>query len=151
MDIRQLQLRQAQRLIFLGMLLFLFGLGIGLLIPALANPRMGLSSHIEGVLNGMLLVMFGLIWTRVRLSARWLKASFWLAVYGTFANCFGILVAAVFDAGAMLNVAAEGREGPAFAEAVVTASLMTLTVAMLVVSVAVLIGLRKGMRESATV
>jgi hydroxylaminobenzene mutase len=139
--------RQSDWLIFLGILLFLFGLIVGLIVPLLANPRMALSSHLEGVLNGMLLVIFGLIWNRIKLSARWLKISFWLAVYGTFANWFGILVAAVFNAGKMLTVAAEGQEGSPFAEAVVNFSLVSLTVAMLAVSVLVLIGLARSMKQ----
>lgn len=136
--------RQAERLIFLGVLLFLLGLIVGLVVPVLANPRMGLSSHIEGVMNGMLLIIFGLIWNRVKLSDKWLKITFWLAIYGTFANWFGILIAAIFNAGKMLTVAAKGQEGHPVAEAVVKFSLVSLTLAMLFVSVAVLIGLAAG-------
>ena len=110
---------------------------------------MGLSSHIEGVLNGMFLVLLGLIWNKVALSPRWLKATYWLAVYGTFANFGGILVAAVFNAGAMLGVAAQGQKGPAAAEAVVTFSLLSLTVAMLIVCLAVMTGLRRHFRTEA--
>jgi len=136
--------RQAERLIFLGVLLFLLGLIVGLVVPVLANPLMGLSSHIEGVMNGMLLIIFGLIWNRVKLSDKWLKITFWLAIYGTFANWFGILIAAIFNAGKMLTVAAKGQEGHPVAETIVTFSLLSLTVAMIFVSVAVLIGLAAG-------
>lgn len=135
---------QAEKLIFLGVLLFFLGLIVGLIVPFFANPRMGLSSHIEGVLNGMLLVLFGLIWNRVKLPPVWLKITFWLTIYGTFANWLGILVAAIFNAGKMLSVAANGQEGHPVAEAVVTFSLLSLTVAMIFVSVAVLIGLAAG-------
>jgi (hydroxyamino)benzene mutase len=139
--------RQADQLIFFGVLLFLLGLIVGLMVPVLANPRMGLSSHIEGVMNGMLLIIFGLIWNRVKLSDKWLKITFWLVIYGTFANWFGILIAAIFNAGKMLTVAAKGQEGHPVAEAVVTFSLVTLTLAMIFVSVAILIGLAKGARS----
>ncbi len=114
------------------------------MVPVLANPRMGLSSHIEGVMNGMLLIIFGLIWNRVKLSEKWLKITFWLVIYGTFANWFGILIAAIFNAGKMLTVAAKGQEGHPVAEAIVTFSLVSLTLAMLFVSVAILIGLHKN-------
>lgn len=135
---------QSRNLIFLGVLLFLFGLIVGLIVPALANPRMGVSSHIEGVMNGMFLVILGLIWTRLKLSNRWLKISFWLSIYGTFMNFFGILVAAIFNAGEMLNIAAQGRRGPDFAESFVTFSLISLSLAMIIVSVVILIGLKRG-------
>lgn len=124
--------------------MFFLGLLVGLVTPILANPRMGLSSHIEGVLNGMLLIIIGLIWNRVKLSFKWLKVTFWMAIYGTFANWFGILVAAVFNAGKMLTIAAKGREGHPIAEGVVTFSLVSLTLAMLFVSVAILIGLARN-------
>jgi (hydroxyamino)benzene mutase len=138
--------KQAGQLIFLGVLLFLLGLIVGLVVPVLANPRMGLSSHLEGVMNGMLLIIFGLIWNRLKLSVKWLKITFWMAIYGTFANWFGILIAAFFNAGKMLTVAAKGQEGHPVAEAVVNFCLVTLTLAMLFVSVVVLIGLVRGNR-----
>lgn len=144
MEIPTLQKHQADQLIFLGILLFLLGLLVGLVVPVLANPRMGVSSHLEGVMNGMFLVILGLIWHKLALSVRWLKITFWLAIYGTFINWFGILVAAVFDAGEMLGVAAEGQKGPPVAEGIVTFSLISLTLAMLVISIVVLIGLKRG-------
>ena len=52
---------QSDRLLFLGMLLFLIGLVFALFIPMMANPRMGLSAHLEGVLNGLFLLILGLI------------------------------------------------------------------------------------------
>ena len=107
---------------------------------------MGLSSHIEGVLNGMFLIILGLIWNKVDLSNKWLKTTFWLAIYGTFANCFGILIAAIFNAGKMLGIAANGQEGTPVVEGIVNFSLLSLSVAMLAVSVAILIGLRRNMK-----
>jgi len=139
---------QSDQLVFLGVLLFFLGLITGLFVPAFPNPRMGLSSHIEGVLNGMLLIIIGLIWHKVDLSRRWLKITFWLSVYGTFANWFGILVAAVFNAGKMLTVAANGQAGPPLAEAVVVFCLISLTIAMLVIGVTILIGLFRNMRNA---
>ena len=136
--------KQAGNLLFLGFLLFLLGLITGLIVPALANPRLAVSSHIEGVLNGIFLIVLGLVWHKLALSGRALKITFWLALYGTFANWFGILVAAVFNAGKMLGIAAGGQEGPPLAEAVVAFFLITLSIAMVIISVLVLVGLKKG-------
>ena len=140
---------QSNKLIFLGVLLFLFGLIIGLLVPIFENPRMGVSSHIEGVLNGMLLVILGLIWYKINLSNRWLKITFWLAVYGTFANFIGILIAAIFNGGKMLGIMANGQEGSPFVEGIVGFSLISLSIAMIIVSVATLVGLRRNMKSKA--
>jgi hydroxylaminobenzene mutase len=146
MDIKR---TQSERLIYLGVWLFLLGLIVGLLVPVFANPRMGVSSHLEGVLNGMFLIMLGLIWSRLELSEKWLRLTFWLSIYGTFVNWGGILIAAIFDAGKMLGIAAEGQEGPPLAEGIVTFSLITLSLAMLIVSITILVGLKRGMNRSA--
>lgn len=147
MENSSLQQKHSDNLIFSGVLLFLLGLIVGLLVPLFANPRMGLSSHLEGVLNGIFLIVLGLIWNKLALSNRWLNLSYWLALYGTFMNWLGILVAAVFNAGKMLNIAANGKEGSPIAEGFVAFSLLSLTMAMLVICVTVLIGLRRGRKH----
>lgn len=141
MENSRLMKYQSNKLIFLGVILFFFGLIVGLLVPIFANPRMGVSSHIEGVLNGIFLIVLGLIWHKVELSERLLKITFWLAVYGTFVNWFGILIAAIFNAGAMLGIVAKGREGTPIAEGIVTFSLISLSIAMVIVCILLLIGL----------
>jgi hydroxylaminobenzene mutase len=55
------------------MFLFLLGLLTGLVEQNLANQRMGLAAHLEGVMNGTFLLALGAIWTRVRLSRRWYR------------------------------------------------------------------------------
>ncbi len=138
---------QSDKLIFLGVILFFFGLIVGLLVPIFANPRMGVSSHIEGVLNGIFLIVLGLIWHKVELSARLLKITFWLAVYGTFVNWFGILIAAIFNAGAMLGIVANGQKGTPIAEGIVTFSLVSLSIAMVITCILLLIGLNRNLKK----
>ena len=145
MEKSTLKEKQSNQLIFLGILLFFLGLIVGLIVPVFANPRMGVSSHLEGVMNGMFLVIIGLIWTKIELSTKWLKITFYLALYGTFINWFGILIAAIFDAGEMLGIVGEGSKGPPIAEAIVTFCLISLSLAMLIICVTILIGLRRAM------
>ncbi|MEZ5082244.1 MAG: hypothetical protein R2750_02140 [Bacteroidales bacterium] len=143
MENSALKINQANRLIYSGVLLFFLGLIVGLVVPILANPRMGVSSHIEGVLNGIFLIILGLIWNKIMLSEIWLKITFWLAIYGTFMNWFGILIAAIFNGGKMLGVMANGREGIPIVEGIVGFSLISLSIAMIVICITTLIGLRK--------
>jgi len=138
----------SDKLIFWGVFLFFLGLIVGLIVPALSNLRMGVSSHIEGVLNGIFLIILGLIWHKLDLTVRWLRITFWLAIYGTYANWFGILIAAVFNAGKMLGIAANGRGGPIIAEGIVTFLLITLSVAMLIICITILIGLRRNSKPN---
>ncbi|WKZ66340.1 MAG: hypothetical protein QY325_00105 [Flavobacteriales bacterium] len=134
---------QAHRLLLSGAWLLLLGLLTGLLVPALANPRMGLSSHIEGVLNGMLLLLLGLLWPRLVLTDRWRRIAAACAIYGTFANWATMLIAAALNAGGQLTVAAEGRTGSPLAEGIVNFGLASLTLAMLAAAVTIIAGLRR--------
>ncbi len=131
-------------LLQLGIALFLLGLLTGFVVPKFKNPRMGLSSHLEGVLNGIFLVALGLLWQRLNLSAAWLTAAFWLAIYGTFANWFATLLAAVWGASALMPIAAQGHQAAAGRETIIRLLLGTLSLAMMAVCVIVIAGLRAG-------
>ncbi|WP_131782738.1 hypothetical protein [Legionella gresilensis] len=61
---------QSHKLLRYGILLFLLGLITGFIIPLMKNPRMGLTSHLEGIQNGIFLLLIGLIWDRFWLSKR---------------------------------------------------------------------------------
>jgi (hydroxyamino)benzene mutase len=133
------------RLLQLGTLLFLLGLLTGFAIPLLANPRMGLTSHLEGVMNGTFLLVVGLLWPRLRLSPLAQVALFWLAVYGTFANWATTLLAAAWGAGAsMMPIAGNGLLGSSAQEATIAALLLSLGVAIVAACGTVLWGLRGG-------
>jgi hydroxylaminobenzene mutase len=129
-------------LLQLGILLFLVGLLTGLVIPRLSNPRMGLASHLEGVLNGMFLVVLGLLWRRLNLSNTWLTITFWLAVYGTFANWLATFLAAIWGAGSLMPIAGMNRHGTSGQERLIQFLLVTLSVATIAVCVIVIVGLR---------
>ncbi|MHA8055507.1 hydrogenase [Aquirufa nivalisilvae] len=132
--------QQADHLIFLGVFLFFLGLVIGLLIPILAKPRIGLSSHLEGVMNGMFLILLGLIWNRLTLSTFWLKSTFRLAVFGTYINFLTIGLAAATGAGKLLPIAGGTEQGPMI-ESIITLGLISLSIAMLLVCILVMKGL----------
>jgi hydroxylaminobenzene mutase len=75
-----------RRLMWHGMFLFLLGLITGLVEQRFTNIRMGLSAHLEGVMNGIFLVALGAIWNRVRLPRHVMMAAYGMALYGTYAN-----------------------------------------------------------------
>ncbi|MDP2415244.1 hypothetical protein [Daejeonella sp.] len=138
--------QQSDKLIFWGILLFFLGLVSGLFIPMMANPRMGLSTHLEGIMNGIFLCLLGLIWNRLILADRWIYFGFWLALYGTFANFFAVLISAISGAGRLMPIAG-GKEGAPIIESIVSTLLITLTVFMLIVCIIVLAGLYKSQRS----
>ena len=142
----QSQSQQARQFVFYGLLLFLLGLIIGLIVPFFKNPRMGLSAHLEGVMNGMFLMILGIIWERIQLSTKLLNTTYWLALYGTFANLVAIILAAATGEGKMLPIAG-GKEGTGITEMLITGLLVTLALSMIAVCVLVLTGLYKHTTE----
>jgi hydroxylaminobenzene mutase len=89
----------------------------------------------------------GISRNRVALSDRWLIIIYWLSLYGTFANWLGISIAAIFNAGRHLTIAANGQEGAPLVEGIVNFSLFTLTLSMLIICVTVIIGLNRNMKN----
>lgn len=136
------------RLLQLGVLLFLVGLLTGFIVPKLANPRMGLSSHLEGIMNGFFLVLLGLLWPKLNLAQTALKVTFWLAIYGTFTNWLATLLAAFWGAGASMPIAAMGHQGSPGQEMVINFLLFSLSFVMIIVCVLVLWGLKAGPRTN---
>jgi len=137
---------QSDRLLFLGILLFLFGLLIGLFIPMMTNPRMGLSAHLEGIMNGMFLVILGLIWNKLVLNDKWLTIAFWLTLYGAFANFVAVSIAAITGAGKMMPIAG-GKEGTSVVEGLISFLLISLALAMIFVCLIVLKGLLRYIKQ----
>ena len=143
MDTASMKQRLSRRLISSGVLLLLVGLLSGLLVPILANPRMGLSSHVEGVMSGMLLIIMGLIWPRLRLGDRAMKATSWLLIYGAYANWANPLLAAAWAAGGtMMPMASHGLKGTPVQEMVIGILAVSLALALLTGISLVLWGLR---------
>ena len=126
--------QQAEWLLLFGILMILMGLLIGLFIPILSNPRMGLSAHLEGII-------LGLIWDKIWISFKWLNIAFYLVLYGAFANFIAVVLAAITGAGKMMPIAG-GKEGTVGIEVVISFLLISLAIAMITVCIIVLIGLK---------
>lgn len=101
-----------RRLLFHGFLLFLLGLGTGLVTYTLENPRMGVSAHVEAILNGVFLVGLGLSWQRLTLAPGARAVCFWTALVGAYANWAIPLFSAVVGASQPILVGAGHRAAP---------------------------------------
>jgi hydroxylaminobenzene mutase len=89
------QSKLSHKLVRYGITLFFLGLLTGFVIPVMRNPRMGLASHLEAVMNGMFLILLGLIWQKLRLSVGALKWGYSLSLFGTYTNWVTNLLAAI--------------------------------------------------------
>lgn len=132
--------KKSAQLIFWGMVLFFLGLITGLLLPAMTNQRMGLSAHLEGILNGLFLMLLGLIWPKVKCPPRVLNLIYILVLYAGFANFAAVLLAGFTGAGNMMPIAG-GAEGAPALELVISFLLVSLTIAILAAAVLLLYGL----------
>lgn len=128
-------------LIALGVALFFGGLISGLMIPKLTIPRMGLTSHLEGTLNGMFLILAGLIWNRLELGQFWLHVAFWTLLYGTWANWGATLLAGIWGTGRMTPIGSGGRTGKPGHEAAVTGMLFLVGITDLIAVTIIFVGL----------
>jgi len=132
----------SRHLMQLGAILLLLGLLTGLAIPVAQLPRMALASHLEGVMNGILLIVVGLIWDRLALGARQRAIAFWMVVYAAFANWAATLFSAFTGAAAMMPLAGGGATGASAHELIVTSLLLSLTLAILIGVGLIVYGLR---------
>lgn len=131
-----------RRLMFHGILLFMFGLLTGLVQQQFANPRMGLAAHLEGLMNGTFLLALGAAWVDVRLSERSQRMAFAAAVFGGYGNWGVTTLAAMLGTTAMTPIAGAGYEGSRLQEALVTSGFVAVGVLMLTMAAILLQGFR---------
>jgi len=138
-----------RRLCWHGVFLLLLGLLTGALVPVVTNPRMGLSAHLAGVQNGIVLVLFGLIWQRLSLTERGARAAFQLSLFSMYAIWVATLLGAIFGTSRAAPIAGAGYHAAAWQEVVVSALLGTGAAAILVAATIVLYGLRRSIPSRA--
>lgn len=137
-------LDRQRSIIWHGTFLFLIGLLTGLAEQHVANPRMGLAAHLEGLMNGTFLIALGAVWKHVRLSPRLSTGAYWSALYGTYANWITTFFAAAVGTNSLSPITGAGHSGLPWQETLVTASFTLVGIAMLAMSVLVLWGLRRA-------
>jgi len=113
-----------------GLALFLVGLFTGFAVPAMKNPRMGLASHVEAHMNGIFLIVLGLLWPYVELSQVWEDVAVALLIYGAWVNWFATLLSGIWGAGGrMMPIAAPDHVGSSAREGFIKFLLLSLSVA----------------------
>jgi (hydroxyamino)benzene mutase len=132
---------QSHHLLIHGMALFTLGLLNGIVIPFFKNKRMGLSAHLAGVQNGMVLLLFGFLWPRVALAETLLSASYWLSLYSMYAIWLGLLLAAIWGASRSTPIAGAGFQASLKQERVVQLLIVSGSLAIILASFALLWGL----------
>jgi len=131
-----------RRLLFHGIALFLIGLLTGLAEQQFTNIRMGLTAHLEGVLNGIFLLAVGAIWNDVRLPPSLGRLAFWTLLGGTYGNWAVTTTAAILGTAAMSPITAAGHSAAPGQEILVASGFVLIGLACVVASSLLLWGLR---------
>jgi (hydroxyamino)benzene mutase len=143
MDTSTFAARQAHRLIQIGFSFFLLAALIGLVVPRFAVPRVALSAHLIGILQGIFFIAVGTAWNRMALSTAMSRTAFWLLIYGGMAALASDLLAGVWGAGnSILPMAAGTAHGTTFQEAVINIGFRSAGASIIVALVLILWGLR---------
>jgi hydroxylaminobenzene mutase len=135
-----------ERLTWWGTLLFLLCLLTGLMLavmPGVANnPRGVLSGHLEGVMNGMFLMIVGLMADRIRLSTRASSICTGLLLYATFVNWITTTIGGILGASQAMPIAGAGHHASPAAEQVIMIVVVTVAFAIITAVGMLLFGLR---------
>ena len=141
------KLDTSRRLLRHGLIVFLLGLGTGMLMVVsfklFKNPRLALAGHLVGVTTGMFLMLLGLIVEKTEMSARALTITFWSALYGAYGNWAATSFGAIVGTRAMTPIAGAGYSGLPWQEATVAILLVSSGSTMLLACVLVLMGIGK--------
>ncbi|MBI3217308.1 MAG: hydrogenase [Mycobacterium sp.] len=125
-----------------GLILFLFGLITGVAVPVVKNPRMALASHLQGMTNGPVLIIVGLLWPYISLTHLWQVTAVALLVYGAYANWLATQLAAIWGAGRKFAPGAAGDHvASGIKEGLVNFLLVSLAPAMIAATIILIVGI----------
>lgn len=151
MDGRGWAIREGHRLVQVGMILFLIALLVGLVVQQFAVPRLGLSAHLLGIIQGLFLMVIGQLWPRLSVTRGQSRLGYWLAVYGCLAPWTANILGALWGAGnTLLPIAAGQAHGSPLQEGIITIALRTGGASLIVASILIVWGLRELPSGSAT-
>jgi hydroxylaminobenzene mutase len=135
--------RDGHRLLQVGAVLFLLGLLVGLGIPKFTVPRLALSTHLLGIMQGTFLMVGGLLWPKLRLTRSASRIGRVLAIYGCLAAWTANLLGALWGAGnSMLPMAAGAARGSSLQEGAIRVLLVSAALSLITLALLILWGLR---------
>ena len=135
--------KQSRILLQFGVALFLFAALLGFAVPHFAVPRLALSAHLVGLLQGMFLVVLGMLWPKLNFGSTQAKVTFWLLIYQSLAAPASNLLGAAWGAGnSIVPMAAGAAHGTTVQEAVINIGFRSAGAALIFSLALVLWGLR---------
>jgi len=125
-----------------GFGLIFLALVTGFGIPFFVNPRMALAAHMTGILNGLLLVALGVVWTQLALSPGQRRLAKAAALFATYLNWATSCLAAAWGTSRLTPLSSPGHAAVPWKENLVQTGQVSLALAVLLALGLVLYGLR---------
>jgi hypothetical protein len=124
-----------------GVLLFAISLVNGFLIHSLPLTRLALSAHLVGLIGSTFLIGLSAWWPRLHQSLPASRLLAILSVYGFVGGWLVYVSAATFAAGGMFPLLSGGTHGGAAAEALIGGAILTVAIALFLMSAMIWRGL----------
>jgi hypothetical protein len=135
--------RQSNRLLQLGAALLLFTALQGFVLPAMRVPQLALAAHSRVASQGVMFLVFGLVWPRLKVGRMQSLIAFWTYLYSSLVTLVAYLLAAIWGAGHVaIPLAAGSAQGTVMQENVIQGLLFTAAPTFLVAIIIILWGLR---------
>lgn len=124
------------RLVLGGLQLFFLALLTGLLLVAspswMANPRGVMAGHLEAAMNGMFLILVGVFYNRVSLSATQSMVCRATLLYSTFANWFFTTLSGILGSSDATPIAGAGHHASPVVEQFILVALVSVAITMVI-------------------
>ncbi len=133
-------------LMFHGGVVLVLALLVGVLIvtPGVANPRIAMSAHLAALIAGPILITLGLAWPYVALSPQAATRTATILVASFYVTLAFNVLAALLGTSMVTPIAGAGYSAPAWQEYLVAAGLGLAVVGLFVSFVAIAVGLARG-------
>ena len=130
-----------------GVVLIALSVLSGFAIPHVAGPVLGLATHVQGLLNAFMLILIGLIWSRVEIGYLGSVVAYWGLIAGGFVT-FGVQLACTFleIGGTVFPIVGAGHVGTPAQETIVRITIEGVSV---VTTLAVLLVARGVLKKPA--
>ena len=138
---------RGQGLIRWGIILLALSVLSGFAIPLVPDPVMGLASHIQGLLNAFMLLLIGLVWSRLEIGYLGSVVAYWGLILGAFVTFVVQMVATFLEIGGTIFPLAGGAHvGTPFEEELVK---RTVQAAAGLTTIAILLVARAAIKKPA--
>lgn len=133
-----------KKMLIAGMVLFLLAILNGMFIPYMSSSSAGITAHLTGVQNAILLIGFGLMWRYLAISPLYLSWCLVLSIYGMYTIWLAQFFSAVWNISAITesaNIAASTTDIKSYVTSILS---FTGILAIIIASIQIIVGLVRG-------